>query len=91
MPMWVWIAAGLGSWVALSAVLGLLLGRFLEAITSLDSRSDERLQAATVSLDDESEFWLNWGRTHPAETVARERGVPEGPTARALKERVRTV
>jgi hypothetical protein len=105
MPMWVWIAAGLGAWVVLSVVIGLLLGAISgamsefwlhwerphpteTAITRSDSRSDERSRAATVSPDDEeSEFWLNW---HPTDTVDRERGVPEGPTARARKERLRT-
>jgi len=37
-----------------------------------------------------SEFWLNWEAPHPTETAAREPGIPEGPTARALKERLRS-
>jgi hypothetical protein len=74
MPMWVWIAAGLGAWVALSLVLGLLLGRFLAGITPPASLDDER-------------FWLDWEQPHPADTVARERDVPEGPTARHARRR----
>jgi hypothetical protein len=88
--MWVWIAAGLGSWVALSVVLALLLGRFLATVTSFGSSSDERSRAATVWLGDQSEFRLSWERANRAGTAARERGAPEGLTARALKEWLRT-
>jgi hypothetical protein len=63
MPMWVWIAVGVGSWIAFAVLLALALGRVFTAV------------ARDPHVLDEIDAWVDWPtlREANAEEAAVER------------------